>query len=525
MQPRTQNILSAAIVVLLIIAGSLVNLSGSFFDFSPSTKEDDIFAVKALIAATGASITAAITLILFVHSNNNDQAHKSRLCHHCLVRGHDKGSSRAKKARANTALHAVIRSLVNDCAILAEMGGKSAAVPEAKWRAFRRDLEALHRNVARSAAELMHMLEVADYPDDRIRDDILAVLGLLGDAPSIGDDKRTVDTLRYRAVSKSLGPVLDRLGRRLDLAESRPPRRPGPVGEAGGMALRLDRDAYPPGAAIRATVEADGQFPHHKIIVTIHGEGPDALGKEAGEAPDRSLEQDASATARGAPEAAACAQGVREPEQNASVTMDVVPKKRLAAGQEYIARATCRGLHDEAVFAVEYMVPTVRADRRTCAMGDDIDVTVVDPAAAADIADKGAAGAAKRQCLIVGSHCDSIDVASRLRQEEHPAGTFRARVRCADAGAGDAGDDGIPCEPNQLICIRYKSAAGEAWTAVLVEGNGAASATAAGKPDRTSSEGAGGNGSGRPAGGGGSGEQRDTGLGPRGREGNGGRGQ
>lgn len=459
--------LSLAIVALLTSAASLLGLL-KVYDLPISDMD-------AAISFMGSAITAAISLLLFSDSQETDRALKSYLRYHRFVPEHDKRSRQARKARAINAMHSSISSLVNDCTILAEMGGKSAGVTETKWRQFKDDFEALHYNAARFAAELQRMLKDADYPDDRTCDDILAVLDLLGEVAPIDDDKRTVDTLQYRAILKSLLPVLDRLERRLDPAASRPSRLPRPAVPPGGLVLSLSRDTYPPGAAIRATVEASGPFPHHKVIVTIHGKGPDALAKKA---KDASLQEGRSA----------------------SVTLDVVPKKRLAAGQEYIARAECGDLYDEVAFAVEHMAPTVRADRRTCAVGDYIAITVVDPTAAAGGTKKGPAGAAKRQSLVVESPCGNTDASSRLREVDHPAGTFRARVRCADAGAVDAGEGAIPCEPDQLIRIRYESAAGKAWTAVLVEGIGDAESGPSPGPSPGDGDGGGGDGPDRPPG-------------------------
>ena len=475
MRPRILNTLSAAILVLLTLAAILVTLAYNLFDFSIFA-EDDAITMKVLITVAGAAIAAAIALFFFSYSQKTDHALTSHLRYRRLVPWRAKRSGRARKARTIGPLHANICSLVNDCDILARMGGKSAGVTEAKWPPFRADLEALHCNATRSAAELRRLLEYADYPDDRTSDDILAAIDRLDKAPPIDDAKREVDVLQYRAAARSLGPVLDRLRRRLDLAAAGTSRATEPRVAPGTLALSLDRDAYPPGAPIRATVEADGQFPHHKVTVTIHDEGPDTLAENDGAAP------------------------VRGPERNARVAMDVIPKTRLAAGQDYIARATCGGLHDEIAFAVDNMAPTVQADRQTCTAGDDIVVTVVDPAVCAAGARTELAGTSKRRRLAVRPPCGRT---RECRLEAgHPAGTFRCRLRCVDARVGEGAEgDAIPCEPDRLIRIGYESEAGVAWTAVLVEGP-CAPAPASGEPCPASDGGGGGNDPGRPARGG-----------------------
>ena len=276
----------------------------------------------------------------------------------------------------------------------------------------------------------------------------------------------TVDTAQYRAVSRPLGPALTRLERSLEPAAERPPRRAGPVGEPGGLALRLGRNTYPPGALI----EADGQFPHHEVTVAILDEGLATLEKTTE------------------------AVSVQEAEQNACVAVDVIPKRCLVAGRDYIARATSGDLYDEAVLAVENISPTVRADRTTCAIGDIIAVTVEDPAAGVGGGEKGPSGTARGQRLVVESPCDRSD-ACRLRAAGASTGTFLGRVRCVGAcGAATSGrrawawgagaeDVDIACSPDQLIRIRYESGAGEARTAVLVEGTSTPSTTDPGEPD------------------------------------------
>ena len=359
--------------------------------------------------------------------------------------------------RATRSVCAGICSLMRDCSMLTTMGARSKEILAPDWLWFRADLLALHAAVARSAHALAAALRDADHLGGGTRDDILAAIDRLEVTVPIDDGKRTVDTTQYQEITGSLNPVLARLGRHLGLDMSQTPRRPRPAGAPDGLAVRLDRDAYPPGAAIRAVVEADGKFPDQEVAVTIHDEGLDELAKRTEAVP---------------------VQPSGWPAPTILVVSTSMSPGAPNAGQECMARAACGDLYGEAAFAVENVAPTVRADRQACAAGDDIAITVEDPAACAGGAGEEFAGNGKGPRLAVESPDDRIDA---CRLEEAGAGTFLGRVRCVDAraaGGSDRGDvpgggrtecDSIACGPNQLIRIRYERGDEEAWTAVLVE--------------------------------------------------------
>lgn len=477
-KPRDLPILAAAVLCIIGLA-QVQGLQG-FITQAPSdtagTGPDpaqvqglDGFGIL-LTLAMEVPLAIAVILLVYWYTQYSDYAVRSRLGEIRLEAGRTKRPKQARKARATDAMRAGIERLIHYSSLLAEMGGRYARVPEPKRPQFREDLEALYRNAAVHASELERTLESVGCLDGRTRDDVLTAIDLLRGASPIDYSTGMVDTAHYRAISRSLGPALTRLMRSLELATGRPPRRAGRAGEPGGLALRLDRHTYPPGAPIRATVEADGQFPHHEVTVAILDEGLATLAETTEEAP------------------------VRELERNACVAVDVIPKRRLVAGRDYIARATSGDLYDEAVLAVENISPTVRADRTTCAIGDIIAVTVEDPAAGVGGGEKGPSGTARGQRLVVESPCDRSD-ACRLRAAGASTGTFLGRVRCVGAcGAATSGrrawawgagaeDVDIACSPDQLIRIRYESGAGEARTAVLVEGTSTPSTTDLSEPD------------------------------------------
>ena len=431
----------------------------------------------------------AVMIIYFVHwyTQNSDYAVKYRQGKIRLEAGRLERSKRAGEARAVRAMCASASSLADCCTILARMGGRSAEVSAQAWPQFRGDLGALHCHAARLAGELRRMLEGADCLDDQTRDGILAAIDRLGDAAAIDDGKRTVDVQRYRAVLDLLGPALDRLRRRLARASARP-RPAWPAVEPRGLVLSLDRYTCPPGAAIRARVEADGRFPSGWVTVSILDGSPGTLAKRTAVAP------------------------TPEPGRNATVDVTVIPKKSLNAGQVYMVRAECGGQADEVALVVDNAAPAVRTGGLTCTVGDCIDIAVKDPAAAAGGAGRGPGWTPKGPRLVVVSPHERTVVDCSLGTDGASAGTFRCRVRCVaarDAAAAGgssrrawAGREGaeaayIACEPNQLVRIGYESAAGDAWTAVLVEGIGASSAAAdAGDPSPASDTGSGGGGDG-----------------------------
>ena len=385
--------------------------------------------------------------------------------------------------------------MANYCAILAMLGGRSREVGGAEWPQFRNEFVALHRDAVRAANAPKRMVAVADYLDDRTRDAFAEVAGQLEATAPIDDGGRTVDIRPYQTALESLDPVLALLKRRLGPASASHLHRPRPAVASGVMALRLDCDTYPPGAAICAMVESDDLLPHHEVTVTILGEGLGRLAKETEVAPPWA------------------------PRRHAALPIILRPNG-LEIGHEYTARAECGRLVATAAFAVDDVdpvaPPAVHARGPTCTAGGYMDIAVVDPAACAGGAGSEPAGAAKRPRLAIdpsGGRTREL----RLEEARRSDGAFHWRVRCVEAdvggpvqrdvlgggraGAGGGGAEGpvITCKPGKLIRIKYESTAGESRTAVLVEGNGASSsaATGAGEPSPESNGGSGG--TGRPA--------------------------
>ena len=456
----------------------------------------------------GLLITIAIVLILFSYSLNTDRTVESHLHAHRLASRHGKGLRQAKKTRTYRALYAHACSLANYCAILSVLGGRSRGVSEAEWSQFQNEFVALHRDAVRAANALGRMAEEADFLDDRTRDAFAEAAGQLGESAVIDNNERTVGIRPYQTALESLDPVLALLRPRLGPASAPPRPRPRPAAASGGMTLRLDCDTYPPGAAITVKVKADGQFPHHRIPVTIRDERLGKLAKKTETAP------------------------TREPGRDAAIAPTLRPKG-LEIGREYTARAECGSLVATAAFAVDDVdltaAPAVHAHGPTCAVGGYMDIAVVDPAACVGGTGNEPAGAAKRPRLVIelpGGEARDLHLEDAYRS----GGAFHWRVGCVgddgggltreDTPGGEGTEDPvITCEPGQMIRIKYESAAGESRTAVLVEGSGATSAAGAGEPGPES--GGGNGGTGRPAAGesGSGGDDGDAEPPPRGRKG------
>lgn len=407
----------------------------------------------------GAVVDTTAAVAFFGYSYITDQDFRSHLHDHRLVRGGIERSRRARKVRAIKALHVSVSALMRYCALLDRMGTKSGVVRKADWPQFKDDLLIIHNAVERSARASETALGNADHFVGGASDDILEAIGWLEGPVRIDDDKGTADTARYGPALDLLGPALARLGRHLDLAKSRPP---SVAGEQDRLALSLGRDTYPPGMAVRATVEVYGRHSPGRVTVTVHGRRFGRKPKATGMLP---------------------APGLRQP---SAITLSIdMGRRKLDAGQEYTARAECGDLSDEAVFVVDHVAPAVHADRLACTVGDCICITVDDPAACAGGTRAGLVCGEKGPRLTVGP--SNKQIGCRLEEAGHSPGKFYGRVICVSAhasgftqyaasGAGLVGTDGegakiaaIPCGPNQLIHINYERGNEVAWTAVLVE--------------------------------------------------------
>lgn len=450
--PRLQSMLVPGAIGTLIIAAALISRYPEFDD--------------PLVFGIEVAIGIALTLLPFSYSGKSEQAHKSQLKELYSIARHKEESEQTRKTHTTSILYDSINSLMDDFNSLIKMGDRCAVTGKPEWPQLRADLLARHAAAARSANTLVKTIASADYIDDQIYGDIAAAARHLRGGVSIDDRQKTVDTAQYRAALDLLGPLLPRLRRRSGLAAVRMPGAPGPArppAPPGRLGLRLDRDAYSPGAAICVTVEADGQFPGETVTITIL----DGCLAER----DEKIET--------AP--------VPKPNRRAVLVTDM-STKGLSAGRTYTARAVCGGHAAEATFAVDHTSPVMEIDRLTCMMGDDIVVTVTDPAAnTSRIKNKLTRGTKKPRLVIVSPH-GRID-GYRLRETGPSTGTFRGRLRClgvrgdgtvrgdmvsgkyVDRTGGRGSEDGaIACGPNQTIRIRYTSKSGEATAAVLVGG-------------------------------------------------------
>ena len=411
------------------------------------------------------ALAISLGLLVFWYSWQSDRAMKANLSEvRFMLRRNDK-AKQMRRVEASRTLCYTISTLLDTCDTLVKMGGQSDKTPDPEWKQFKDDLAALHGNVRASAGRIGRELEHADYLDDRAYDGIAAAVRQLADTILVDDKAKTVDTLQYRAIADALRPVMSLLERRLGLDENSPLALPGPA-EATSLSdrleIRLDRAAYYPNAVIRASVAADGPLPSRKVTVAILDENLEVLAKKT---------KKASKTNR---------------HTSHALAIDIRPKG-LAAGRQYIARATCGGLVSEELFAVDQSAPVVQTDKPDYMPDEDMIVTVIDPAANADSAAKERVGDTEKSKLVIMSPHGTID-GYRLKETGTSTGIFQGLVRCmgvrddgsvrktmlddnvyVDKTQGTGTQDGvIACSPGNLIRIKYTNEFGTGEAAVFV---------------------------------------------------------
>lgn len=409
------------------------------------------------------ALAISLGLLVFWYSWQSDRAMKANLSEvSSMLRRSDK-AKQIRRVEASRTLHYTISTLLDTCNTLVKMGGHSDKTPDPEWKQFKADLATLHGNVRASAGRIGRELEHAYYLDDRAYDGITAAVGQLKDTISIDDERKTVDTSPYLAMTEALCPVLSGLKQRLGLDEDSPLAIPGPAEPTSlsdRFEIRLDRAAYYPGAVIRASVAANEPFPAKKITVAILDEVLDVLAEKTTK--------------------------ISRTDQSAAspIAINLSPKG-LAAGRQYIARATCGGLISEELFAVDQRAPVVQTDKPDYMMDEDMLVTVIDPAANTDSAVEEHVGDTQKSRLVITSPHGAID-GYRLKETGKSTGIFQGIVRCmgvrddgsvrvtmlddnvyVDRTQGTGTEDGvIACSPGNLIRIRYTNEFGTGEAAV-----------------------------------------------------------
>ena len=450
--PSLQSMLVPGAIGLLVVAAALISDHPEF--------------ENQLILGIEIAIGIALALLPFSYSQKSERDHKSQQQEIYSMAKRNEELERVTNARAARILHDSVNSLLDNCNGLIEMADRDAGASRSEWRRFRTDFLARHGAAAWVASVLSQTLTKAIYLDRQTYDDIAAAVRQLDGGVSIDDRKKTIDTAPYRAASVLLGPLLPRLKRSLGPATVRLSSTPGPAWAPalpGLLHLHLDCDTYPPGATVRARVEADGQFSGEAVTITILDESLAERDKKIKVVPEQ------------------------EPGCRAVLVTDM-STKGLATGSTYTARAVCGGHVAEVAFAVDHIPPVVGIDKSPCMMGDDIVITVTDPVANTGRTRKKFMGDTKKSWLAIESPHGRID-GYRLKETGPSTGIFQGRVRCmgvrgdgtvrgdviggkyVDTTGGQGAEDGaIACGPNQTIRIRYASKSGVDTAAVIVRG-------------------------------------------------------
>lgn len=444
------------LVAMLAAIAASATAAAALVDRMPSFDGRAIFFAEVALAV-------ALGLVVFWYSQRSDRAMKANLGEvRSMLQRNDK-AKQIRRLEASRALHSTVRSMLGACATLVKMGGQSAKTPDPEWKQLKADLAALHENVKSSAGRIGRELEHVDYLDDRTYDGIATAMGQLDETIRVDDEARTVDTLRYRAITEALRPVLPRLERRLGLGADLPLAIPGPADRpslSDRFEITLDRVAYYPGAVIRASVVSDEAFPSRKVTVAILDEDLKVLAKKT-----EKISKAGLSTA-------------------SPIAINLRPKG-LAPDRQYIARATCGGLVSEELFAVDQSAPVVQTDKPDYTMDEDMLVTVIDPAGNTDSEAEEHVGNTKKSRLVITSPHGKID-GYRLKETKKSTGIFQGRVRCmgvrsdgsvrgtilddgvhVDRTQGTGTEDGvIACSPGNLIRIQYTNEFGTGEAAV-----------------------------------------------------------
>ena len=412
----------------------------------------DIFFMEVALAI-------ALGYIVFRYSQKSDRGLRSHLGEVKSMLQRSEKTRQIRKMHANKSLYTILNAMLRSCRTLSKLGATHADAPASESQQFKADFLRLRHDIGASVERLGHELEHADYLDDRTYDDIAAVVNTLDAPVRPSGNEDTLDIEHYRAAIDLLPPLLLRLERRLGLdtgALPRPP--PESASQTGRLEVRLDRDTYPPGAAIRATVAADGSFPSKKVIISIL---------------DDRLEVMATKTKK-------------TPSPGACILAEEIRAVGTAVGGEYTVRAVCGGLAAEAVFVVEHIPPVIQTDKSLYLTGEDMIITVIDPAASTGDKKEGYVGDGKNSRLVIESPHGRLD-GYRLKETKPSSGIYQGLVACmgvrADGSSqgvvlgdkrvgktqGKGAEDGvIACGPGQLVQIRYESASGAVSDGVLV---------------------------------------------------------
>lgn len=449
-------------------------------DKLPMLDERVIFLVEVALAV-------GIGLFVFQYSRHNDRLVKGHLDGVEVLLKRNEKAKQVRRIRASRALYSDMQAMADACSKLVETGGRLDSAHALQWESLKLQVDGLHSQIDEYLDKLGRHLESSGHLDSSTYDKILDVVNLWDAKIHIDYDKKVFDTEQYQSMLDMINRILPRLERYLELGADMPPapfRPTEAISRSDLLAIALDRSTYPPGATIHASLTAAGKLPGRKVTVSILDANLKVLARKTAAAPGHPKGSIALLRSRLGSRDSEKASGAPGSGSGGALAMDMKPKGAAAGGQ-YMIRAACGGVISEASFSIESILPEVQTDKSKFLMGEDIIVTVIDPAANKDGSKRDFAGASGQSKLVVDSPHGRID-GYRLEETGDSTGVFQGRIRIIGVrndgsvrgaeidgahidksqGRGD-GDGAIACGPDQAIHIRYTNKLGSGATTVL----------------------------------------------------------
>ena len=449
-------------------------------DKLPMLDERVIFLVEVALAV-------GIGLFVFQYSRHNDRLIKGHLDGVEVLLKRNEKAKRVRRIRASRALYSSMQDMADVCSKLVEAGDRLDSTHALQWESFKSQVGGMHSQIDEYLDKLGRHLESSDHLDSSTYDKILDMVNLWDAKIHIKYDEKVFDTGQYHAMLDMINRILPRLERHLELGDgvSTAPFRPtDAISRSNLLAVTLDRNTYPPGATIHASLTATGKLPGRKVTVTVLDANLKVLVRKTATAPGYPEGPIALLRSRLGSRNSGKTSGETGSGGGGALVMDMKPKGAATGGQ-YMVRAACGGLITEASFAIEPTLPEVRTNKSEFLMGEDIIVTVIDPAANKDGLKRNFAGASGQSRLVIDSPHGRIN-GYRLEETGDSTGVFQGRVRIIGVrndgsvrgteidgvhidksqGKGD-GDGAIVCGPGQPVHIQYINKLGSGATTVL----------------------------------------------------------
>lgn len=277
MLERWTSIMLGAIAACTALAISQV-------DRLPMLDERVIFLVEVGLAV-------GIGLFVFQYSRHSDRLIDRHVDEVGLLLKRNEKAKQMRRARASRALYSDMRDMADICSKLVETGGKPIDLTAPQWELFKSNVADLHSQVDEQLDRLGRNLEFSDHLDGSTYDKIQDAANSWDAKIHVDEDEKVIDTTQYRVILDMINLVLPKLERHLGRGAgvlSAPFRPAETISQSDRLMIALDRNAYPPGAAIHASLTATEQLPARKVTVTILDMDLKVLARKTAVAPGHS---------------------------------------------------------------------------------------------------------------------------------------------------------------------------------------------------------------------------------------------